>query len=132
MTHSILLVDREVSLLWAMRELFTTRGFEVDCATELEEAQALLDCRRYSIVVSEISLHGALDAEGLEIVSHIRASAPRTKVVILTADPWRESWDRRLAESVDCFLQKPQPLHELACTLERLLLEDDAAHADAS
>ena len=41
MTKRILLVDDERDVLFGMHEYFSALGYAVDCATELEEAQAM-------------------------------------------------------------------------------------------
>jgi len=121
MHHSLLFVDDQPSLLNAVREFFLLRGFSVDCATELEEAQALIDCRDYSLVVCDVALKGVRDAEGFEVISHIRSLSPQTKIIVLTGCPPATIVDLAEEWHVDCVLTKPQPLPVLAAAIERLL-----------
>jgi len=127
--HSLLLVDDQASLLGTMREFFMMRGFAVDCATELEEAQALVDCREYSLAICDIGLNGTRDAEGLEVISHIRGLSPQTRIIVLTGGSLPSIIDRAPDWRVDCVLTKPQPLAELVAIVERLLAEEPRAHA---
>ena len=129
MEHSLLFVADQPSLLAAVREFFLRRGFTVDCATEVEEAQALVDCRDYSLVVCDVALRGVRDAEGFEVISHVRSLSPHTRIIVLTGcDPDRI---RDLVEEfrVDCLLFKPQPLPHLAAAIERLLAVEPWMHA---
>lgn len=114
MSHRLLVVDDEDPILFAMREYFTTRGYIVDCAREMEEAEAMLLNRPYSAVIADLRLTGSHGAEGLEIVSHVRECCPRTRIVLLTAygSPDVESEARR--RGVDAFLHKPMPLAAVA------------------
>jgi len=121
MEHCLLFVDDQPSLLAAVREFFLLRGFAVDCATELEEAQALIDCRQYSLAVCDIALKGMRDAEGFEVISHLRSLSPQTKIIVLTACPPATIVDLAEEWHVDSVLIKPQSLPVLAAAIERLL-----------
>jgi DNA-binding NtrC family response regulator len=112
--HRILLVDDEESILFAMREYFATFGYQLDCACELEEAEALVVKHRYDLVVADLRLTGIYGAEGLELVGLIRERSPRTHVILLTAygSPEIEMEARRLG--VASFLHKPKPLPDVA------------------
>ena len=131
MDHSLLFVDDQPGLLAAVREFFLLRGFRVDCATELEEALALIDCREYSLAVCDIALQGMRDAEGLEVISHIRSLSPQTKVIILTGCHPETIVDRAQEWQVDSLLFKPQPLATLADVIEQLLA-GECDHAQPS
>ena len=112
--HRLLLVDDEESILFAMREYFATFGYQIDCACELEEAEALVVKHRYDLVVADLRLTGIYGAEGLELVGLIRERSPRTHVILLTAygSPEIEMEARRLG--VASFLHKPKPLPDVA------------------
>lgn len=130
MAHSLLFVDDDASLLHSIRTFFVARGFAVDCATELEEAQALLDCREYALVICDVSLRGTGDEDGLEIVSYLRGSAPRTRIVILTGTVSPTPRDLLRAGFVAHVVTKPLPLADLANILEAMLTENP--HAQSS
>jgi two-component system response regulator QseB len=117
----LLIIDDEETILLAMRSFFTTVGFQVDCAREREEAEALLATARYAAVIADLRLTGINDVEGLDVVGFVRARCPGTLIVLLTAYglPDVEAEARR--RGVDAFLHKPQPLPELARILERLV-----------
>lgn len=120
-THSILLVDDEAALLDTMREYFLLRGFAVDCATEMEEAQALLDCREYSVLVCDVALKSFVDSAGLEVISHLRGCSRDTRIVILTGT-WHDELEGQIRDlGIDEVLFKPQPLARIADVIDRLL-----------
>lgn len=136
--HSLLLVDDEVSLLRAMHEYFAMRGFSVDCATEMEEAQALLDCREYSVLVCDVALKSFVDAAGLEVIAQLRGCSQQTKIIILTGGSRTDLQERTRDLGIDEILLKPQPLSHIAEVIDGLLSVDPVAkraidsHADAS
>jgi DNA-binding response OmpR family regulator len=106
----LLLVDDEEQTLLAMERYFTTQGFNVDCAQDLEQAEKLIDSVRYSLVLTDLRLTGTHGVEGLEVVSHVRRGSPDTKVIILTAygTPEVEAEARR--RGADDFVYKSGPL----------------------
>ena len=111
----ILVVDDEDSIRFALEDYFTAQGCTVDCACELEEAQALLSNIQYALVLCDLRLGGIHSAEGLELVAFVRERcAPETKVVMLTAYGTPEIQSEAYRRGADAFLVKSQPLGELA------------------
>lgn len=114
MTKRILVVDDEETILFAVERYFVRAGFIVDCARELEEAEALATYNVYDLVIADLSLTDHGSAEGLEILRYIRRGSPSTRVILLTGDdsPLREK--EALRRGCDAYLHKPKPLEEIA------------------
>jgi DNA-binding NtrC family response regulator len=111
----LLLVGREERAVAPMRNHFHALGWQVDCAFELEEAEALLAFRYYAAVVTEMSQAGVDGPAGLKIVSRVRARCPRTSVFLLTGYYTTQlEADTRQAGGVDAFLPKSCPVEDLA------------------
>jgi len=110
----MLVVDDEEPILFAMREYFSACGYRVDCARELEEAQALVLEYDYDMVVADLRLTDVYGSEGLSLIGHLRRCSPRTPIILLTAygSPEVEREARRLG--VARVLHKPQPLPHVA------------------
>jgi DNA-binding response OmpR family regulator len=121
MPARLLVVDDEESIRFAMDRYFRARGFDVDCARELEEAQALLANRRYAVVIADLRLTGVHGAEGLEIVAYVREHCPETRTILLTAHGSRELEEEARERGVDVVLRKPRPLPELTRTVLGLM-----------
>ena len=121
MSRKLLIVDDEEPILFAMREYFTTRGFEVDCARELEEAEALISNVKYDLVIADMRLTGIQAAEGLELVAFVRQRCFSARIIIMTAYGTAEMEGEAWRLGVDFFLHKPQPLPEVAQIVENLL-----------
>ncbi len=110
---SILIVDDEQHIRFAVKRYFTAVGFRVDEAAGREEAEALLATNQYSIVIADLRLSGMHGQEGLELVSFVRRHCPRTRVILLTAFGSTEIEQDAYNRGADLFLSKPQPLAEL-------------------
>jgi DNA-binding NtrC family response regulator len=120
MRRKILFVDDETTLLFAAQQYLTGVGFEVECASELEEAQALLSSVSFDVVITDIRLTPLQGAEGLHVLDFIRDRGISTLVIVLTAHATTdiECEARRLGAEV--IFYKPMPLPELAAAIERL------------
>lgn len=120
MKPRLLVVDDEEPILSAIREYFQPRGYDVDCARELEEAEALLAHIRYALVIADVRLTGVHGNEGLELIRFIRERSPWTRIIVLTGYGSTEIEMEAIGRGVDAFLQKPQPLAELAAIAANL------------
>jgi ActR/RegA family two-component response regulator len=111
----LLLLGKDELSATALRAHVAAFGWEVDCSYELEEAEALLSCFTYSVVVTDLSLRGVDGPAGLKIVEQVRARYPYTRVFL-----WTSFYSTQLEEAaqecggVDGFLPKPFPLKYLA------------------
>ncbi|MDQ3696914.1 MAG: response regulator, partial [Gemmatimonadota bacterium] len=123
MRHKLLIVDDEEATLFAMREYFSVRGFEVDCSRDKDEAVALLSRRAYGAVIADLRLTGSHSTEGLDIVEAVRERCPQTRTLLLTAYGSPEIEVHALRRGVDAFLHKPQPLPHVAKIVLELLGE---------
>jgi DNA-binding NtrC family response regulator len=113
MRPRILVVDDEDSILFAFRQSFEAFGYHVDCAREVEEAEALLVTYQYQAVLSDMRLTGMHGAEGLEIIGFVRERCPWTPVILLTAYSSEELEVEARRRGADAFVQKPAPLAEI-------------------
>jgi DNA-binding response OmpR family regulator len=124
MSRRILAVDDEEPILAALREFFEEEGYAVDCAQELEEAEALLSHVHYDLLIADLRLTGIHGSEGLELVRFARERSPWTRIVVLTGFGSVEIEMEAVGRGVDVFLQKPQPLASLAAIAADLLRGD--------
>ncbi|HVR38181.1 MAG TPA: response regulator [Thermoanaerobaculia bacterium] len=120
MTKRILIVDNEESILAAVKRYFTRRGYTVDCARELEEAEALATYIEYDVAILDLSLRDHCGREGLEILRFVRQSRPHTRTILLTAHGTPMLEREAFRRGCDVFLHKPKPLGELAKIAEEL------------
>jgi two-component system, repressor protein LuxO len=119
MTERILIIDDDEQLVKAYKEHFTELGYQVDCASEIEEAQTLLAHFQYSVIITDLRL-SKLGFDGLSLVKHVREQALPTRVVVLTGYGWPEIKAEARAQGVDVFVQKPTKLSTLTQTINSL------------
>ena len=120
MKMRILVVDDEEPILFAIRDYLEPLGWQVDCAQELEEAEALLSHIRYTLLIADLRLTGIHSNEGLELIRFVRERSPWTRVIVLTGYGSVEIEGEAVGRGVDAFLLKPQPLAALAEIAARL------------
>lgn len=112
---TILLVDDDPGVRFALTEVLRDRGHDVICASS--GAQALTSLDGVDVVVTDFSMPGM---DGLELVSQIAARAPSLPVILLTAHG-SESLGR-IASSCGAYgcLSKPFDIDEIARVIEQV------------
>ena len=116
----LLIVDNEETILFSLTRYFCKVGFTVDCATELEEAEALAVHTRYDLVIADLALTTTGSTEGLEIIRHLRTVRSHARVIMLTAHGTPHAEREAYRRGADAFLHKPRPLAEIARVAEQL------------
>ena len=117
----LLIVDDESAIRFALVEYFRGSGWTVDSAAEKEEAEALLACTPYTVVIADLRLTGIHGVEGLDIVQWSRHLRPETRVVLLTGNATPEIEAEARRRGADAFLQKPLPLPQLEAIVDGLV-----------
>lgn len=121
MKHRLLVVDDERAILMAVGEYFRRRGYEVSCARQRDEAEALLVQDSYACVIADLRLTAQGTDEGLAIAAFVRERCPETRVVILTAYGSPAAEKEARLRGVDAFIHKPKPLAEVARVIGQLV-----------
>jgi len=119
MPDRVLIIDDEETTTLSLARFLRTRGYQCDCAQELEEALALLSNQSYQAVVTDMRLTAVHGAEGLEVISFVRDRCPGTKVLLLTSHGSDELEEEVLSRGGVTLLRKPIGLPELEATLSK-------------
>jgi DNA-binding response OmpR family regulator len=119
--RNLLVVDDEESICFSMRDYFSRRGFNVDTAREMEEAEGLIKATDYRVVIQDLRLGLAQHPDGIDIIKLIRTQNSNTRIVVLTSygSPEVEAEARRAG--ADAFLRKPKPLSLVAQVVQGLI-----------
>jgi EAL domain-containing protein (putative c-di-GMP-specific phosphodiesterase class I)/ActR/RegA family two-component response regulator len=119
--NRVLVIEDELPLLNLIAE-FVQRELkcEVHRASDREEAEALLDCYRYSLVIVDLSLTPQR-LEGIDLIENVADQNARPKILALTGNGMGPMKSLALTMGADAFIVKPYPLAELTSTLRRLL-----------
>jgi DNA-binding response OmpR family regulator len=123
MERSLLIVEDRATISFALSDFFRLRGWEVECAATLAEADAALERRRFALLIADLSLSEPGGTDGLHLARRVRQEAPLTRTIILTAYGTPETVRAALLNGVDAFLHKPAPLAELARIADALVAE---------
>lgn len=119
MTGRLMIVDDQEPIVFSVHDYFTEHGWEVDCAREMAEAQALASANDYDVVITDLHLTGIDGGEGLELVTYLRARGS-SKVVVFTAYGTAESERAALERGAHAFVQKTTPISDIAQLVTRL------------
>ena len=102
----ILLVDDDRALRFALSALLKEAGHLVDTAGDGPEALALLENRRFDIVLLDIGLPSM---SGLDVLARARALAVPPLVIMMTADDTSETLLESVRRQAYRYLRKPFP-----------------------
>jgi len=120
----LLVVEDELSTLFAMREFFAHAGYDVDCASDLGDAVALLDRRLYDAVITDLHLTASRHGEGLKVAWHARRCHPHACIVMLTGYASDATEAEAARCGVDMYQTKPIELAELTAFVDGALHRD--------
>jgi DNA-binding NtrC family response regulator len=80
--NQVLVVDDEAGMRSALEASFLRQGWKVETASGVSDAVARFRRRRHPLVVTDIRMG---DGDGFAVMREVRALAPRTAVILLTA-----------------------------------------------
>lgn len=124
----LLLVEDELSTVFAMREFFAVAGYDVDCASGLEDALHLLDQHAYEAVITDLHLTTNRAGEGMRVAWHARRRHPAACIVMLTGYGGDTTEEEAQRCGVDMYQTKPVELARLSAFVDLALRRDHAAH----
>jgi two-component system response regulator MprA len=116
---NVLVVDDERAVRESLRRALELEGYEVELASDGDEALARLASRAEPDAVVLDVLMPTLD--GLEVCRRVRARGSRVPILMLTARTEIESRVAGLDAGADDYLAKPFALEELLARLRALL-----------
>ncbi len=114
----LLLVEDSHPLADVICRALQQEGYVIDWARTCQEADAWLLGQNYDVVLLDLGLP---DADGSDVLRHLRASGDRTPVLVLSA---REAVDERvrlLDLGADDYVVKPIALNELEARIRSLM-----------
>jgi len=114
----LLVVEDEVSTVFAIREFFAFNGYHVDCAACSPDAMLFLQRHRYDIVITDLHLTPYRCAEGMNVLDRARTLNPGALIVMLTAYATEGCEEDAYKHGATLFETKPIGLAELAARIE--------------
>ena len=114
MTHKILVVDDEATLRHFLRLSLEEYGYQVLEAANGETAMRLISQEDFDVALVDLQL---TDMDGLDIMRHLRRTAPHTNVIILTGHATVNSAVEALRQGAHDYLTKPCDTAELLASV---------------
>ena len=113
MSYRILVLDDEEPILLALQDYFTTFGFKVDIAQDVDKAKSLIAKTRYAAAIVDLRLSVLDGTEGLDVIRCIRKHWASTFIIVLTAYGTPTIEQIAIDLGVNTFLHKPIPLADV-------------------
>lgn len=114
----VLVVDDDKAARELLLRLLTNVGYEVVCAADGDEATLLVEPDRFDLVLSDIRM-GKTD--GYAVLASVRAKAPETPVVLLTAFGDIDGAMEAIRQGAYDYLSKPYQIDGLKQVCERAI-----------
>jgi CheY-like chemotaxis protein len=111
--RKVLLLEDDDVLRRLLGQYLGHRGFQVTVATELEEAAALLSCRRFDLLCTDLSFDTLVRFEALDLIEEAKTLQPGIAVVVHTGSDEPEVHAACRARGADRVLVKAGSPEEL-------------------
>lgn len=112
----VVLVDDEVKFVTMLAKRLTLRGFDVQVATNGEQALKLAAENRFDVAVLDIKMPGI---GGHELKEKLKALNNELKIIFVTGHGAIDG-PAGITETTDIYLSKPLDIGTLIQTIERL------------
>jgi two-component system response regulator FlrC len=118
MQEEVLVVDDEPQMLIAINETLRRRGYSITTAGSAREAVCRLKERYYHLVITDMRMP---EMSGLDLLKRVKASTPRTPVVLLTAYGTIQNAVDAMKQGAFDYLLKPFSSESLETVVHRAL-----------
>jgi two-component system, cell cycle response regulator DivK len=119
---NVLIVDDNATNLKLARVLLTHAGYQVQTASNAEEAMSVLDGFEPVLILMDIQLPGI---DGLELTRRLKRDPKRRQIVILALSAYAMKGDeeKALAAGCDGYVTKPIDPDHLLAEVRRALVK---------
>lgn len=118
--QKFLLVDDTPENLGMLQRYLVALGLASESVTDGEQAIALLRCRRFDVILSDICMPGL---DGMELLRFVRKEYPDIDVILMTGYSEKYSFTDVINAGAADFLEKPCNLDIVKAKLFRILRE---------
>jgi DNA-binding NtrC family response regulator len=101
-SSKVLIIDDDKDLCFLLKSILTPKVDNVNIATTLKEGTNLLNEEKPDVVFLDNNLP---DGQGVMYISHFKAIAPQTKIILISAMPTAK--EAALKNGADAFVEKP-------------------------
>jgi DNA-binding response OmpR family regulator len=114
----ILIVDDEKEMVGYLSEYFVSRGYRVYAAVDGSEALRKVETLNPDVVLLDLLMPGI---HGMEVLTRIKSSHPRTAVVIMTALINETVAEEALEAGADAYIAKPFNLEKIETLIRSVI-----------
>lgn len=129
MPHSILIIDDEEPIAWALRRAFERDKYRVEVAATAEDGLAKAKRHPPDVVFLDVRLPGM---DGLTALGELKAASPRSAVVVITAHGNLNTAVKAVEGGAFDYLAKPFELAQALDAAKRALAPRGAPEASAT
>jgi len=112
MNEKILIVDDEKDVCEALKESLNREGYEVEVCYTGVDALALLNEKKYDLVLIDVRLEGRIS--GIDLIKKAVEITPKPAIVVESATPKKQLEEifkkEGVLERIDRILEKPSDL----------------------
>ncbi len=108
MPHRILVVDDDILVLEALKDLLTSSGYEARVATRGQEALEILDKEHFDLLILDVVMPKMTGYDVCRAVRKRDDEMSKVKIIMLTAKT--EPRDPKIEERYDCNLYLTKPI----------------------
>jgi two-component system phosphate regulon sensor histidine kinase PhoR len=114
----ILVIDDEERMCDSLKALLSTVGYEVETATDGDEALGIILGKEFDVILSDIKLPGK---DGLQLLREAKHKDPNSVVILMTAYASLESAVSAVSEGAYDYLLKPIDFSHLKLAVNRAI-----------
>jgi two-component system response regulator PilR (NtrC family) len=114
----ILVVDDERSMREFLEIFFRREGYAVVTSADVDAALVAVESDDFDVVISDVAMPGR---DGLELLRAVKAAAPETVVIMITAFATTETAIAAMKEGAYDYVTKPFKVDELRLVVEKAL-----------
>ena len=113
----VLIVDDELDICYLLGGILKQKKLKTSYVNTLSDAEVALKNEPPEILFLDNHLP---DGFGLDFISYVKAHAPATKIIMITAHDSAAERNRAYAEGVDFFISKPFNREIIYSTIDKL------------
>jgi len=120
----ILVIDDDVAVRESHEAMLKANGYEVDVAENGKEAIDKSNAKFYNLALVDLRLP---DMDGIELLTAIRETVPKTVKIIITGYPSQENAIQAINRGADGYIVKPYTLEDLLRKIKEQLQKQQEA-----
>ena len=114
----IMLAEDDDIMRITIQDRLQKYGWQVDTATNGDEAMALLDRHSYRVIISDVRMP---KVDGMALLKQVRETTPYTDIIMMTGYGSVESGVACLQQGASDYLLKPFDMDDLVIRINRIL-----------